>query len=92
MARAFDIEPLDATFGAIVTGMKLAELDEAGWRDLKAAWLDYALLVFPDQHLKRDQQIAFAKPFRPARVRDGRDQQRAIRWHPACRDKTTTTS
>ena len=65
MTRAFDIEPLDATFGAVVTGVKLVDLDEAGWRDLKAAWLDYALLVFPDQHLKRDQQIAFARRFGP---------------------------
>ncbi len=57
--------PLDATFGAVVTGVKLVDLDEAGWRELHAAWLDYALLVFPDQHLKRDQQIAFAKRFGP---------------------------
>ena len=40
MTRAFDIAPLDATFGAVVTGVKLAELDDAGWRDLHAAWLD----------------------------------------------------
>ena len=65
MTRAFDIAPLDATFGAVVTGVKLAELDDAGWRDLHAAWLDYALLVFPDQHLKRDQQITFARRFGP---------------------------
>src|SRR6478735_10804767 len=65
MTRAFDIAPLDATFGAVVTGVKLVDLDEAGWRDLKAAWLDYALLVFPVQHLKRDQQIAFARRFGP---------------------------
>ncbi|WP_425069632.1 TauD/TfdA dioxygenase family protein [Reyranella sp.] len=65
MARAFHIAPLDATFGAVITGVKLAELDEAGWRDLHAAWLDYALLVFPDQHLTREQQIAFARRFGP---------------------------
>ena len=65
MARAFDITPLDATFGAVITGVKLAELDEARWRDLHAAWLDYALLVFPDQHLTREQQIAFARRFGP---------------------------
>src|SRR4029453_5033212 len=28
-------------------------------------WLQYALLIFPDQHLQRDQQIAFAKRFGP---------------------------
>jgi alpha-ketoglutarate-dependent taurine dioxygenase len=65
MARAFDITPLDATFGAVITGMKLAELDEAGWHELHAAWLEYALLVFPGQHLTREQQIAFARRFGP---------------------------
>jgi len=33
------------------------------WRELYAAWLQYALLIFPDQHLARDQQIAFARRF-----------------------------
>ena len=28
MAHAFDIKPLDATFGAVVTGIKLATLDD----------------------------------------------------------------
>jgi alpha-ketoglutarate-dependent taurine dioxygenase len=65
MLRAFDITPLDATFGAVVTGVKLAELDDAGWRELHAAWLEYALLVFPGQHLMRAQQIAFARRFGP---------------------------
>ena len=30
MARAFDIKPLDATFGAVVTGLKLAALHLIG--------------------------------------------------------------
>ncbi len=63
MARGFEIRPLDATFGAVVTGLRLAELDDATWRDLYAAWLEYALLIFPGQHLRRDEQIAFAKRF-----------------------------
>ncbi len=63
MARAFDIKPLDATFGAVVTGVKLASLDDATWRDVYATWLEYALLIFPDQHLSRDEQVAFAKRF-----------------------------
>ena len=65
MARAFDIHPLDATFGAIVTGLKLRDLNDATWNDLHAEWLKYALLIFPDQFLKRDEQIAFAKRFGP---------------------------
>jgi alpha-ketoglutarate-dependent taurine dioxygenase len=63
MAHGLQIEPLDATFGAVIKGVKLAELDDATWRDLHATWLQYALLVFPDQHLGRDDQIAFARRF-----------------------------
>jgi alpha-ketoglutarate-dependent taurine dioxygenase len=65
MPRHFDIEPLDASFGAVVTGLTLATIDDTAWRELHAAWLDYALLIFPGQHLTRDQQIAFAKRFGP---------------------------
>ena len=46
-------------------GIKVAELDEATFRALYDAWLEYALLILPDQHLARDQQIAFAKRFGP---------------------------
>jgi alpha-ketoglutarate-dependent taurine dioxygenase len=63
VARAFEIHPLDASFGAIVTRLKLAALDDAAWRELYAAWLEYALLIFPGQHLARAEQVAFAKRF-----------------------------
>jgi alpha-ketoglutarate-dependent taurine dioxygenase len=65
VTRAFDIEPLDATFGAVVTGLKLAALDDAAWHELYAAWLEYALLIFPGQNLSRDEQVAFAERFGP---------------------------
>ncbi len=65
MARAFDIKPLNATFGAVATGLKLAALDDTTLRDLYAAWLQYALLIFPGQHLSREEQIAFARRFGP---------------------------
>ncbi|HEY6983501.1 TauD/TfdA family dioxygenase [Reyranella sp.] len=65
MPQGLSIQPLHATFGAIVTGFRITELDEATWQDLHAAWLDYALLIFPGQFLKRDEQIAFARRFGP---------------------------
>ena len=65
MATNFDIRPLDATFGAVVTGLKLADIDDATWRALHATWIEYGLLIFPGQHLNREQQIAFAKRFGP---------------------------
>ena len=65
MTRTLDLEPLDATFGAVVRGVKLATIDDDTWQALHAAWLQYALLILPDQHLSREQQIAFAKRFGP---------------------------
>ena len=50
---SFDVEPLDATFGAVVTGLRLAELDDAAFAALYRTWLDHALLIFPGQHLAR---------------------------------------
>jgi alpha-ketoglutarate-dependent taurine dioxygenase len=57
----FEVTPVDATFGAVVTGLKLTELDEEAMAALYAAWLDHALLIFPGQHLDDDQQLAFAR-------------------------------
>jgi alpha-ketoglutarate-dependent taurine dioxygenase len=65
MARLLDIQPIDATFGAVVRGLQVTELDEPTFRALYDAWLEHALLIFPGQYLKRDQQIAFAKRFGP---------------------------
>jgi alpha-ketoglutarate-dependent taurine dioxygenase len=65
MARPLTVEPIDATFGAVVTGFRIAELDDDTWQELHATWLEYALLIFPGQHLTREQQIAFAKRFGP---------------------------
>jgi len=57
------VEPLDATFGARVSGVRLADLDAAGFEALHALWLEYALLIFPDQHLSAAEQEAFALRF-----------------------------
>jgi len=63
MAKHFHIEPLDASFGARITGLKLARLDAAAFAALHDTWLEYALLVFPGQHLSRDEQVVFARRF-----------------------------
>jgi len=59
----FDVEPLDSSFGAVVTGLKLAQLDDVTFPQLYDVWLEYALLLFPDQHLSNEEQITFAKRF-----------------------------
>jgi alpha-ketoglutarate-dependent taurine dioxygenase len=60
---ALEVEPLDATFGAIVRGIQIAELDDETWAELHATWLEYALLIFPDQFPTRDVQNDFARRF-----------------------------
>lgn len=57
------ITPLDASFGATVTDIDLANLDEAGWTRVEAAFVDYAMLVFPGQHLTSEAQTAFGRRF-----------------------------
>ena len=59
----FAVKRLDASFGAVVTGLKLAELDDETFTQLYDTWLDHALLVFPGQHLTNAEQITFAKRF-----------------------------
>ena len=65
MATPLKIEPVDATFGAVVTGFRIPEIDDETFQALHDAWLKYALLIFPGQHLTRAEQIAFAKRFGP---------------------------
>ena len=62
---SFNIAPIDASFGAVVTGIRLATVDDECWHELHQAWLEHALLIFPGQHLSRDEQISFARRFGP---------------------------
>ena len=62
-AKNFEVEPLDSTFGAVVTGLKLAQLDDATFDQLYETWLEYALLLFPGQHLSNEEQSSFARRF-----------------------------
>jgi alpha-ketoglutarate-dependent taurine dioxygenase len=63
MRGGFCVDRLDATFGAVVTGLRLARLDERTFNRLYDAWLEHALLVFPEQHLGKAEQVAFARRF-----------------------------
>lgn len=60
----FELAPLpDVTFGAVVTNIDLRSIDDASWNALYDAWIDRGLLIFPAQHLTRDEQDAFARRF-----------------------------
>jgi alpha-ketoglutarate-dependent taurine dioxygenase len=55
------ITPIDATFGAVITGIDLGQLDDATWAAVHAAFLEYGVLVFPEQHLSEEAQESFAR-------------------------------
>jgi alpha-ketoglutarate-dependent taurine dioxygenase len=57
------IDQLPATLGAVVTGIRLAELDDERWAMVENAFHEYALLIFPGQHLSDDEQMAFGRRF-----------------------------
>ena len=61
----FNLEPLEATFGAVITGVELRSIDEATFDALHKTWLEYALLLFPGQFLTKEEQDAFARRFGP---------------------------
>ena len=57
------ITPIDASFGATITDVDLADMDAGAWRAVEDAFHEYGFLVFPGQDLSEDAQIAFAKRF-----------------------------
>lgn len=57
------IQPTNATLGAVIQGVELAALSDASWREIEAAFHEYAVLIFPGQHLSAKEQLAFATRF-----------------------------
>lgn len=63
---SLEIEPLDATLGAVVHGVALSgTLTDTVFDAIMAAWHDHAVLVFPGQHLDNDTQAAFSRRIGP---------------------------
>ena len=62
-SMSIQIDPKDATLGATITGIDLAHLDNASWDIVRQAFLEFGVLIFPEQALSDDAQIAFASRF-----------------------------
>lgn len=62
-AQRFAVEAIEASFGAILRGVPLATLSTDEFEQLHELWLRYRLLVFPDQHLTKEEQVRFARRF-----------------------------
>ena len=57
------ITPVDATLGATVSGINLAELSDAQFAEIEAAWNQYAVLIFEGQNLTDAQHLDFTRRF-----------------------------
>ena len=60
-----NIEPTQATLGATVTGVNLNSLNDDQWQAIEAAWYQYAVLVFPAQHIEENAHIALGERIGP---------------------------
>lgn len=57
------INPLSEALGAEVIGIDVANLTDTAFAEIQAAFLDHLVLVFRDQDLTPEQQIAFSERF-----------------------------
>ena len=57
------VEPCEATLGARVEGVHLADLSEPEWRAVEEEFHRYGVLIFPAQHLSSEEQVGFARRF-----------------------------
>jgi taurine dioxygenase len=65
---AIDIRPVNGFIGAEIGGVDLARLDEATFAAVRAALVRYEVLVFRDQRITLDEQMAFGARFGPLSV------------------------
>src|SRR4051794_9986427 len=59
------ISPTDATLGAVIDDVDLRALDDSTWATIEQAFDEYAVLVFPAQHLDEADHLAFSRWFGP---------------------------
>jgi alpha-ketoglutarate-dependent 2,4-dichlorophenoxyacetate dioxygenase len=66
---AIEVIPLHPTLGAQVRGVDLTRLMPPGvFAEVEAAFARYAVLVFPEQRVTDEQQLAFSRLFGPLEV------------------------
>jgi alpha-ketoglutarate-dependent 2,4-dichlorophenoxyacetate dioxygenase len=73
------VTPVQGDFVARLTGLDLSRpLDEGDFGQVRDAFHRYAVVVFPEQALTDDEQIAFSERFGPLEVSLRKDRQRRI--------------
>jgi len=64
MGMSLRIEPIEGTtFGAWIRDLDVRDLDSQTFDAVYDAWIEYGLLIFPDQFLSKSEQDDFARRF-----------------------------
>ena len=66
--RHIAVEPVTPTIGAVVRGVRLAEVDDATVAEIHDAWMEHCVLFFREQTLTPEQHLAFGRHFGPLHV------------------------
>ena len=66
--RHIAVEPVTPTIGAVVRGVRLAEVDDATVAEIHDAWMEHCVLFFRDQTLTPEQHLAFGRHFGPLHI------------------------
>ena len=84
---AITIFPMTEHFAAEIGDVDLSQpLAEAGVAAIKQAFWDYAVLIFPDQHLTEEQHLAFASYIGPLEISIAALNQGKLRLRPELAD------
>ncbi len=68
-AQSFEVRPFDAPLGAEIIGLDLTRpLGDENFACVHRAHLDHGLLVFREQRITFEQQIAFSRRFGPLQI------------------------
>lgn len=62
-----EVRPLHPVLGAQVSGVSIGEFGDEQLTQVRAAFLQYSVLLFPQQSISPAQQLAFTEQFGPAR-------------------------
>ena len=73
-----NVSLIDATLGAVVTGLSLARMDAPTWKVVEQAFHDHAVLVVPEQNRTEAEQIEFANRFGDIELLAADPEQKAV--------------
>ena len=59
--HSLEVEPLAGAIGAVITGVDLADLDDATVAEIRRIWLEHLVVFFRGQELDADAFLAFAR-------------------------------